>query len=380
MRFDEIYSKRKKNKGGITILVMTREETAKQIWEIIQDYQCDWDDEEKITPDSVFAWALQFGESESAFVLSEFLHLLGNGIYFSRPKAKQVLWDCLVDMARHYKYSRISDFLNASQFLKLQPEGKSQAQLLSLVNEALNEKHGVNLAAFGKGIPKNYLYFDDVLGSGSTIVYDLKEWLTKPHPSDPQQIMVDYLIETKAQIIVVVFAYHQLSWSRAVYALKSVDSRVDRLLNLFYEYGIEDNPKSLNPGLNLALPADVHGSGPRLYLESLEAKSHFEYAFRKPNVPLVENLYSSPENRNRFEGLILSKGLEIISLIREQNNKKLRPLGFTYKSYKTLGTGTLFFTWRNISNTCPIVFWWSNPAHQWKGLFPLKNRGTTYVH
>ena len=60
---------------------------------------------------------------------------------------------------------------------------------------------------------------------------------------------------------------------------------------------------------------------------------------------------------------------------KENPDPRKRPLGDTVKSHKTLGTGTLFFTWRNISNTCPIVFWWDVFGHNWTPLFSLKNRG-----
>ena len=64
------------------------------------------------------------------------------------------------------------------------------------------------------------------------------------------------------------------------------------------------------------------------------------------------------QNRNKFEKIILDKGLELLQKVKkEKPDPRKRPLGDTVKSHKTLGTGTLFFTWRNISNTCPIIFW-----------------------
>jgi hypothetical protein len=71
---------------------------------------------------------------------------------------------------------------------------------------------------------------------------------------------------------------------------------------------------------------------------------------------------------------LLKKGIEIINSINNISAEGLRPLGMTNPSYKTLGTGTHFFTWRNISNTCPLVFWWE--TNGWHPLFPVKNRGS----
>ncbi|REG78219.1 phosphoribosyltransferase-like protein [Algoriphagus antarcticus] len=98
-----------------------------------------------------------------------------------------------------------------------------------------------------------------------------------------------------------------------------------------------------------------------------------KFAFRNPEYPLKEEFYSSSENRDRYERILLDKGLKIINSISELKAKSLRPLGMTPPSYKTLGKGCHFFTWRNISNTCPIIFWWE--ANGWYPLFPVKNRG-----
>ena len=98
--------------------------------------------------------------------------------------------------------------------------------------------------------------------------------------------------------------------------------------------------------------------------------------FRPEELPLEETFFSSKENRNKFEKIILDKGLELLQKVKKENpDPRKRPLGHTVQSHKTLGTGTLFFTWRNISNTCPIVFWWDVSGHNWIPLFSLKNRG-----
>lgn len=115
------------------------------------------------------------------------------------------------------------------------------------------------------------------------------------------------------------------------------------------------------------------------YLNQLEDKLQYtsmynsEFAFRKPELPSTENYYSSSENRNRYESIILNKGIELFNQIENLGSHAIRPLGMTLPSNKTLGTGSHAFTWRNISNTCPLVFWWE--TNGWYPLFPVKNRG-----
>jgi len=73
----------------------------------------------------------------------------------------------------------------------------------------------------------------------------------------------------------------------------------------------------------------------------LAADKNESVAFRKPDAPKQELLFSSAANRIRFENIILQKG---VALLQEAQNLKPnhRPLGATFPSYKTMGTGTLF--------------------------------------
>ena len=93
-------------------------------------------------------------------------------------------------------------------------------------------------------------------------------------------------------------------------------------------------------------------------------------AFRNPEYPKEEKFFSSEENRIRYENILLKKGIDIIN-DTDNLNVNTRPLGLTPPSHKTLGTGSHFFSWRNISNTSPLVFWWE--TNGWVPLFPRKH-------
>lgn len=112
------------------------------------------------------------------------------------------------------------------------------------------------------------------------------------------------------------------------------------------------------------------------YFNTIGAENNDLPVFRPKNLPLKETFFSSPENRIKLENLFIQKGIELLSKVKSDSpDKRKRPLGDSIRSHKTLGTGTLFFTWRNISNTCPLVFWWDVSGHEWIPLFCLKNRG-----
>ena len=90
---------------------------------------------------------------------------------------------------------------------------------------------------------------------------------------------------------------------------------------------------------------------------SLEADRHPEYAFRPENLPTAEKYFTSADNRIRYEHILIEKDIYIISQIQGEVRCNVRPLGFIYPSYKTFGVGSLFFTWRNVPNNAPLVFW-----------------------
>ncbi len=150
--------------------------------------------------------------------------------------------------------------------------------------------------------------------------------------------------------------------------------QIMKRIDMFFDYEIQNHPGLANQQFNLAYPSPNQPAKIKAFLQGLHegAKNHENKAFRPLGKPTKELFFSSPENRNRFESILLDKGVDILNQI-DKIYYQHRPLGDGLPSYKTLGTGTLYFTWRNISNTCPLVFWWV--GHGWKGLFPVRNRG-----
>ena len=82
-----------------------------------------------------------------------------------------------------------------------------------------------------------------------------------------------------------------------------------------------------------------------------------EEFYRISGKPSSEKLFSSPENRVRFENIILKKGIEILGSANTQV-KNIRALGFSLPSHKNFGFGALAFTWRNVANNTPLIFWY----------------------
>jgi hypothetical protein len=345
---------------------------ADNIAGIISDYQ----NEEgiQLTGKNVLDWVRQFEEADQQFIMEEFYHLLNQGIYVSRSTAKTMLFEHIQYRANQWKYSNLTDFLNDTSFLNMQKEGKSQPTLLSLLREVLQE---YNLISYNEGVikgVKNYIYLDDILATGNTIFYDCAAFLSEISENDKR--FADLIISGKIRFGISVFCCQSWGLANTQWRLmKTFEDKIKDKISFLWNYEIQNHPSFAKQLFNHIYPQLPQPSNVTVYLESLQAEKYGDKAFRGINKPVIENFFSSPENRIRFENIILQKGLQIIADIKNQSSPGLRPLGFTSPSHKILGLGTLFFTWRNIPNNCPLVFWWKVPGHSFCGLFPLKGRG-----
>lgn len=347
---------------------------AENVAEIAQDYHSDYNEGFAMTSEHVLDWTNQFEETDREFVLSEVLHILQQGVYISKEKAKEILWDFINKATTFFGYQNIEMFLRETHFISVQGEAKSQTILLSILNDILIEKTSYSLEICGTLGVRNYIYLDDILASGGTFKFGIKKFIEDNDLLKP-------LINKEIKLLSFFFCIHSWGVDNTRYSLKKLFNDENLFLDavkfpIKSYYTIENNLRGFNPKLNLIYPEKSKNEYDAYLVNLDNATLQSDKAYRKSTQPNKETFFSSKENRNRLEQLFLDKGIEIINKIQDESTKhKHRPLGKTYPSYKTFGTGTLFFTWRNISNTCPIVFWWDNPVHNWKGLFPLHNRG-----
>lgn len=349
------------------------EHLAKAIVAIIRDYHNHVGFQ--FTEAHVIDWITQFDEEDRQFILEEFLYLLEQGIYISRDKAKQLLSARIEELTTNLRYPDPVSLLSETVFLDLQKPGKSQQDLLALLNEIIMAKYGISLNNCGTKAHKIFIYLDDVLATGNTIAIHLSNWLQSVN--EDGKFYYDLVNRKKITLIVSVFCYHNWGWANTQWKFKQQlgDDQIMNNVLLYHDYEIQNHIRRNNPRLNLAYPIEPQPEAINAYLRNLEATTNLEVAYRKVNLPSRETFFSSPTNRTRFENILLHKGVDIINRVRNINARGLRPLGYTAGTHKTHGLGTLFFLWRNIPNNCPLVFWWDNPAHNWKGLFPVQNRG-----
>jgi hypothetical protein len=347
--------------------------SSEAIHSIIKDYQCDYEGRKfELSPEHIQKWANQFGE-DADFVLSELLHFLPE-VYISKDMAREMLRKRLVGFQEFHKYSSMNEFILKTHFFDLQIPEKSQSELLIMIDDILQSEYMINYKEHLNEPKKHYIYFDDVLATGGTIIRDLEVWLNEGNNTAD-------IIDKSKTLAISLFCYHKLGYTNFEYRLmKCSDDKIKKLLIVGNDYVIENDLKTKweaqSQRLNCAYPIENQSKEVMDYFNSLNTEYDKIPAFRDKNLPKKETFFSSPENRIKLENLFLNKGVELLGKIKKDNpDPRKRPLGDTLKSHKTFGTGTLFFTWRNISNTCPLVFWWDVPGHDWIPLFCLKNRG-----
>ncbi|SHG70040.1 hypothetical protein SAMN05443144_1476 [Fodinibius roseus] len=318
----------------------------------------------------VLDWVKQFDNYDQTFLLKELNHILPES-YISRDEFVDGIGEILEYLSDHYNYQSVDKFLGNICFLDCQANFKSQSILLDHINDYLLSKFGFGIEDCGRDGIKYWIYFDDILASGGTFRRDLGEKI--------DNFGIDELCDDGIKIVGFFFFLHSWGCSNSRFILKQrFNNEVNLNLDIHYSYKIENDPRingyNPSPSFNHVYPKkDEEVEEWNDYLDSFdEADRHRKYAYRNSNFPKEENFYSSPENRDRYERIILNKGLEILSKVQHLA-ASIRPLGMTPPSYNTFGTGSHAFTWRNISNTCPIVYWWENRG--WKPLFPVENRG-----
>lgn len=354
------------------------QELAEEIFEIIKDYQCDYADRKfEITVEHIINWASQFGE-DGEFVLSELLHFLPE-IYISKEKAKDLLRARLLEIQRFYRYKTMNEMVTNTYFFNVQRDYKSQSEILNIVDEILQSEYMIDYKDSLDNPKTNFVYFDDILATGGTIFRDLSSWLESKDDGVNENYKA--VINKTKTLAISLFCYHSFGYSNMEWRLmKQFDDKIQKVLIVGKDYVIENHIKTKwiaeNQKLNCVYPINEQSNKTLEYLAGLEAENDSVPAFRPSNLPKTEIFFSSSENRIKLEKIFLEKGIELLNKVQTDNpDRRKRPLGDTVRSHKTFGTGTLFFTWRNISNTCPLVFWWDVPGHNWTPLFCVKNRG-----
>lgn len=99
--------------------------------------------------------------------------------------------------------------------------------------------------------------------------------------------------------------------------------------------------------------------------------------YRPLDLPTNEGFFTTAENRKIVENAFLQKGIQILDNTNSQI-PNIRALGYSLPSLKDFGFGALCFTWRNVPNNAPLVFWYSGGG--FTPLFKVTRGGNPIVN
>lgn len=355
------------------------------IYKLIKDYRLEFSDGSRISRSRIKNWIDQFDKEVRIPILTELKNVFEKR-YCSKKDVREFLEAIIQKLTQDFKFSSPTEFLKNSDFLNLQPEGKSQRIMLSLFDELIRKKYGLSLADCGTTSKKYSIYIDDILCTGLTLISDIKDWSEQNFSAN----------KTNAQAVAdnsttLVFAYvfiHEKNYKKKVAEMRhkisndvSSKHKMYRLIEI--ENGIGQSSK-----IDLLYPLE-HGQLQIVtdYMNEIieRVDNHTkkyntvsqEEFFRPAGQPANEQFFTSEQNRVIVENAFLQKGIEILRNANP-NNRNMRALGYSIPSLKNFGFGALCFTWRNVPNNAPLVFWYSGGG--FTPLFKVTRGGNPIVN
>lgn len=358
------------------------EQLIKNIYKILEDYRLDENNPEvQMSEDRIRNWIIQFDEPLRIPILKELKNIFEKR-YCSKNKVKILLEKVVIKLTEDFSFQTPQDFLRNSIFLNLQPEGKSQRIMLNLFDELISDKYGISLENCGTMSIRYSIYIDDILCTGLTLFNDIKEWSGQNFSLGKTNLQA---INDDSTTLVFVYVFiHNKNYHKKIAEMRHKISNEISLKHKMYRHIEIENEIGIFSKMDLVLP-----------LESGETQSVINYKdsitnevdnytqrynrispnefYRPTGLPSNETFFTDSENRKLVEDAFLLKGIEILNKANSIS-KNIRALGYSIPSLKNFGFGALCFTWRNIPNNAPLIFWYSGG-----GFFPLfkVTRGST---
>lgn len=353
------------------VLVREDDELSKLIEEVyskIEDYRTDENTHlVRMTTERIRVWINQFDDDLRVPILTE-LNSIFKERYCSKTKVKEFLDQVISVLTKDFNFLNTIDFLKNSDFLNLQYDGKSQRIMLTLFDELIQEKYGLSLEDCGTNSKKYSIYIDDILCTGLTLISDIKNWSEKNFSQDKtnKQAITENLTN-------LVFAYvfvHKKNYRKKVAEMRYKISADVSTKHKMYRFIEIENGVSVNSKIDLILPLE-EGQTDRVREYEAEITNRVDQRaneqgwnigqnefYRSANLPNKEEFFTSSENRKIVENAFLQKGIQILDNANS-HIPNMRALGYSLPSLKDFGFGALCFTWRNVPNNAPLVFWYS---------------------
>ena len=293
------------------------------------------------TPEHVARWISQFSSDAQVPVLRE-LDYVFKRTYVSKARMQRSLERIIADFT--------CEFWKTAHLLNIQKEGSSQSEMIDLLDPILRRQCGYGIGCTGLG-GGNFVYLDDAIFTGNRIITDLSDWMVEQDPE-------------KATLRIVVIVLHRLGRYWIEQNLERI--KAGREIDVSFKGYELENRQSYRNRSDVLWPTE-------------ETYSDDDFLPRQPG-ERTSTFFSGGQGRQLLESEFLNAGIRIRGLARDPA-PQLKPLGYTSASFRgTPGFGSLFVTYRNCPNTCPLALWWGDPAahpsHPFSKWYPLLPRKT----
>jgi len=352
------------------------------IYDIIKDYRANENDSTVlITPERINQWVFQFEEKHRLTILYELKNIFSKH-YCSEMDAFSFLYKFIVEASKQNNHKNEIDFLLNCNFISLQKKGKSQSELLLFLDELLQVKFNISLNKCGTKSKRYSVYIDDVLNTGLTLINNIKEWCKMSF--DFNKTNLQAVEDGSTTLILFYFFVHGDNYIKKRYEIEYKISKTLSHKHQFVCMHLIDNRHQINSSLEIFFPTkkdnqiierfkDIIKQDVRNYTINF-SKSPKEKFYRNSDFPEKEIFFTTKSNRDLIEHIFLLKGIEILNSINSKISN-IRPLGYSLPSSNDFGFGATTFTWRNIANNTPLVFWYE--TDKFMPLFKVK-RGNNY--
>lgn len=296
-------------------------------------------------------WIYQFDSRYRLNVLSE-LYFILQKTYIS----EQMLFEWCYNTIR----CKPKEFWERMNFLDIQTQGESQKNILKMVNLSLKMLYHIDIKQCGTN-SKEYIYFDDIIFSGSRVIQDIKKW-------------IKYDAQDMSKVYIVTFFAHEygLYFCKKQFP-ENLECEGKHISFCFYSpHILENRAYHVNDKTpDIFWPKKVDDEVVHEYIDNLQTR----YSFIPRESDNKSKYFSCEENRQILERELLLAGIKIVNFCKAPNSI-MKPLGF---SHFGIGFGSTIVTYRNCPNNCPLALWWgdsnapaSHPLGKWYPLFPRK--------
>jgi hypothetical protein len=322
----------------------------------ITDYQAG--EIEAPTPQHVDRWLKQFDEPVQLPLLRELDHVLTR-TYFSRKEVVKFLRG----LARENKLAGASPckYWTKAQFLRIQQNGHSQEEMLTVFDEVLQRTCGFTTTQCS-ATGGDFIYLDDAIFTGGRVGEDLAAWIQDKAPK-------------QAVVHVVVVATYTFAEYKMPQRIRQVATEQNKGITLkVWRIAAFENRLISRDTSEVLWPTEVpEDEELKAYLDG---EKKFPFKPRKAGGKTEHKIFSSEQGRQLLERELLLAGMRIRSF-SQNPSRALRPLGF---SPFGLGFGSMIVTFRNCPNNCPLALWWgdpnASPDHPFSKWYPLLPRKT----